>query len=128
MRIVGRAVRRPYPARLARRCARPDRCEGRGAGDPRRLVDGRMADAAHRIGAGAARRGGPGCRTRRDRRGARFTYWGFSDADKAIIQADSPPIPVTRYSDQPSLTTIDLFKSDEATPPPTTATPLPPTP
>src|SRR3546814_4335594 len=49
MRIVGRAVRRPYPARLARRCARPDRCEGRGAGDPRRLVDGRMADAAHRI-------------------------------------------------------------------------------
>lgn len=43
-----------------------------------------------------------------------FTDWGFSDAEKAIIQAEGALIEDTPYGDQPYVTTRDFFRSGEA--------------
>src|SRR3546814_20606968 len=38
-----------------------------------------------------------------------FTDWGFSDAEKAIIQAEGALVEETPYSDQPYVTTRGFF-------------------
>src|SRR3546814_9024838 len=43
-----------------------------------------------------------------------FTDWGFSDAEKAIIQAEGALVEETPYSDQPYVTTRGFFQSGEA--------------
>ena len=43
-----------------------------------------------------------------------FTDWGFSDAEKAIIQAEGALLEETPYSDQPYMTTRAFWQSGEA--------------
>jgi pimeloyl-ACP methyl ester carboxylesterase len=43
-----------------------------------------------------------------------FTDWGFSDAQKAIIQAEGVLLEETPYSDQPYVTTRALWESGQA--------------
>ena len=43
-----------------------------------------------------------------------FTDWGFSDAEKAIIQAEGALVEETPYSDQPYMTTRAFWQSGEA--------------
>jgi pimeloyl-ACP methyl ester carboxylesterase len=43
-----------------------------------------------------------------------FTDWGFSDSEKAIIQAEGALLEETPYSDQPYMTTRALWESGQA--------------